>query len=80
MKWYTALAIYTVVWWLVLFMVLPWGNRPIAAEDIAKGHAAGSPVRPRLLIKFGATTVIAAILFAIGYWMQSAGYLAMTRS
>ena len=43
MKWYTALAIYGVLWWLVLFMVLPWGNRAIASEDIAKGHAAGAP-------------------------------------
>ena len=79
MKWYTALAIYTVVWWLVLFMVLPWGNRPIAAEDVAKGHAAGSPVSPRLLIKFGATTVIAAIVFALGYWMHVSGLISIRR-
>ncbi len=77
MKWYTVFAIYAVVWWLVLFMVLPWGNRPIAAEDVAKGHAAGSPIRPRILVKFAITTVLSAVLFAIGYWIHAAGLISI---
>ncbi len=77
MKWYTALAVYSVIWWLVLFMVLPWGNRAIAADDVAKGHAAGAPERPRLWLKFAATTVIAGVVFAVFYWAQASGYLAI---
>ena len=51
MGWTTGIATYVVVWWLVIFMVLPWGNRPLDDTDIAKGHASGAPKRPRLLIK-----------------------------
>jgi predicted secreted protein len=79
MKWYTALAIYTVVWWLILFMVLPWGNHPIAAEDVARAHAAGSPDRPRMLIKFAVTTLVSAVVFAIGYWLYVAGFVTLRR-
>ncbi|MBM3582630.1 MAG: DUF1467 family protein [Alphaproteobacteria bacterium] len=79
MKWYTALAIYTVIWWLVLFMVLPWGNRPIAAEDVAKGHAAGSPDRPRILIKFVLTSVVSAVVFAVGYWVYVSDLISIRR-
>ncbi len=79
MKWYSALAIYGVIWWLVLFMVLPWGNRPIAAEDIARGHAAGAPERPRLLVKFALTTVISAAVFAVFYWAYESGLVSIRR-
>ena len=43
-------------------MTLPIGNKP--PEDLGDGHAASAPERPRLWIKAGASTVIAAILFA----------------
>ena len=79
MKWYTALAIYGVLWWLVLFMVLPWGNRAIASEDIAKGHAAGAPEHPRLLLKFALTTVISAAVFAVFYWAYESGLISIRR-
>ena len=79
MKWYTALAIYGVLWWLVLFMVLPWGNRPIAPEDVAKGHAAGSPEHPRLLVKFALTTVLSAAVFAVCYWAYASGIISIRR-
>ncbi|MSP79645.1 MAG: DUF1467 family protein [Rhodospirillales bacterium] len=79
MKWYTALAIYSIVWWLVLFMVLPWGNRAIGAEDVAKGHAAGSPAEPRLLVKFALTTVVSAVVFAVFYWAYESGLISIRR-
>jgi predicted secreted protein len=77
MKWYTALSVYSVIWWLVLFMVLPWGNRGISAEDVAKGHAAGAPERPRILIKFAVTTLLSGVVFAVFYWVQASGYFAI---
>jgi predicted secreted protein len=49
---------YVVVWWLVLFMVLPFGAAP--AEDVQPGHASSAPEKPRMLIKLLITTVIAA--------------------
>ena len=60
-----AIVTYLVLWWLALFMVLPWGNR--APDRIGKGHAASAPARPRLLKKAAATTVLATFLFAIAW-------------
>ena len=77
MKWYTAVSVYAVIWWLVLFMVLPWGNRAIAVDDVAKGHAAGAPERPRILIKFAVTTVLAGVVFAVFYWVQASGLVSI---
>ena len=58
---YTGIMVYLVIWWTVIFAVLPWGNKP--PEVIEKGHATSAPAKPRLLIKFAVTTVIAAILW-----------------
>ena len=79
MKWYSALVIYSIIWWLVLFMVLPWGNRPIKEEDIAKGHSAGAPERPRILVKFALTTIIAAAVFAVFYWAYATDLISIRR-
>lgn len=59
----TGIAVYLVVWWLVLFMVLPWGVRGVDTSDVAKGHASGAPKKPRMLLKAAATTIIAAIVW-----------------
>jgi predicted secreted protein len=75
MRWPTALLVYAIIWWLVVFMVLPWGNQPIDAADVAKGQAAGAPKKPRILLKFGITTVIAGVIFAIVYWVHDAGLI-----
>jgi predicted secreted protein len=63
----TGIAIYIVVWWIVLFTVLPWGAH--AVENPEPGHATSAPARPRLLLKFAVTTVIAGIVFAGLYWV-----------
>jgi predicted secreted protein len=58
---YTGIMVYLVIWWTVIFAVLPWGNRP--PEIVEKGHATSAPAKPRLLIKFAVTTVIAALIW-----------------
>ncbi|MBT3358414.1 MAG: DUF1467 family protein [Rhodospirillales bacterium] len=75
MTWVTGLAVYAVTWWLVIFMVLPWGNRPIDAEDIAKGHAPSAPKKPHMLVKAGATTVISGIIWAVVYVVMETGWI-----
>jgi len=63
-----AIAIYVVIWWVVLFAMLPIGVRTQAEEgDIAPGTAESAPHLPRLLPKMVATTVVASIVFAIVY-------------
>lgn len=57
------LAIYFVVWWIVIFAVLPWGVRTQAEEgDVVMGTAASAPVRPRLVAKAIATSIVAAVV------------------
>ena len=59
---YTGIMVYVVTWWTVIFAVLPWGgNHP--PEVVEKGHATSAPARPRLLMKFIVTTVIATVIW-----------------
>jgi predicted secreted protein len=58
----TGIAVYVVVWWIVLFAVLPWGVRP--PETLVPGQADSAPDNPRLLLKAAVTTVIAGVVWA----------------
>lgn len=71
-----SLAIYIIIWWLVLFMVLPVGaGRKIGDEGVAKGYDAGAPAKPMMWRKLLATTVISAVLLGLFYWAESAGMI-----
>ena len=64
----TALAIYFLVWWTVLFAVLPWGVRSQAESgDVVAGTDPGAPAVPRLRNKLMWTTVAASVVFALFY-------------
>lgn len=63
-----ALAVYFVIWWMVLFTVLPFGVRTQGeAGDVVPGTPASAPVAPRMLRTFAITTVVAAAVFAFVY-------------
>ena len=58
-------AIFFVIWWVVLFAVLPFGVRSQhEADDITLGTDHGAPHEPYLLRKAIATTLVAALIFA----------------
>jgi len=62
----TAIAIYFIIWWVVLFAVLPWGVRSQEeGGDVVSGSDPGAPIMPRLWWKLLWTTVAAGIIFAI---------------
>ena len=58
MSWTSAVAIYFIIWWLVLFMVLPFGikNAAETGEQIGEGNDEGAPVAHGLMWKAGVTT------------------------
>jgi predicted secreted protein len=59
----SVLAIYFIVWWTVLFAILPFGVRSQAeAGDVDPGTDPGAPTRPFLMRKVVATTLVAAIV------------------
>ncbi len=63
----SGLVVFVITWWLVLFMVLPWGVKSHEEAGVAlhPGQATGAPVRARILLKFAITTLITSILFAV---------------
>ncbi|HTY68418.1 MAG TPA: DUF1467 family protein [Alphaproteobacteria bacterium] len=69
----TGIMVYIVTWWIVLFTVLPWGAKP--PDNPQPGHATSAPEKPRLLLKFAVTTVIAGIVFAALYWFIAADFI-----
>ncbi|GMV63923.1 MAG: hypothetical protein AMXMBFR74_30900 [Parvibaculum sp.] len=64
------IAIYFVLWWVVLFAVLPWGVRSQhETGEAIPGSEAGAPVRPALWKKALATTLIAAVAWVFVAWI-----------
>jgi predicted secreted protein len=61
----SGIVVYVVLWWLVMFCVLPFGVT--AAREEHLGHDAGAPANPRLGFKVLVTTGIAMVLFGIFY-------------
>ncbi len=70
MKIGTALAIYFVVWWIVLFAILPLGvkNAHEAGETTLEGNEPGAPVKHQMGRKALITTGVSAIVFVIIYY------------
>src|SRR6202035_4147091 len=61
----TALAIFFLIWWVVLFAVLPWGIRSQhEGGEIAPGTDPGAPVRFRLGRTLLVTTGVALVVYA----------------
>lgn len=67
MTWFEGLVTFVIIWWMVLFTVLPWGVR--IPDNPEKGHATSAPTRPRLWLKLAITSGIALLLWAVAYWL-----------
>jgi predicted secreted protein len=84
---FTALAIYFVIWWIVLFAVLPWGVRSQhESGEMTPGTDPGAPVLPDIKRKLVWTTIVATVVFAAWFVVyvnrlitldQLAGWLGM---
>jgi len=72
----TVLAIYFIIWWVVLFAVLPWGSRSQSdAGEIELGTEPGAPAIHRVGRSILWTTIIASLLFAILWAVYAAGLI-----
>jgi predicted secreted protein len=68
MGWVTHAAVFFIIWWTVIFLVLPWGaGASIDEADVRKGQAAGAPKRPRIPLKLAVTTLAAGALWGVFY-------------
>jgi predicted secreted protein len=60
------IAVYFVVWWIVLFAVLPWGVRSQEEEgDTVLGTMPGAPARPMMVRRIVATSLVTAVLVGL---------------
>ena len=61
----SGIVVYILLWWLILFMVLPFGAKAIEAPE--RGHATSAPQRPHLWRKVGVTSFLALILWFVAF-------------
>ena len=59
--------IYVIIWWIVVFKILPIGVRK--PDKVEKGHADGAPQHPQILKKFIITSLIAFFLWSIVFYL-----------
>lgn len=60
------IATYFIIWWLVLFAVLPFGLKTQEENgDVVPGTPESAPARTRMIRVFAINTVVAAVVFAI---------------
>jgi predicted secreted protein len=63
-----AIAVFFLIWWIVLFAVLPWGVRSQQeGGEVVPGTDPGAPTIPRLGRKLLWTTIVSAVIFAACY-------------
>ena len=64
-----AIAAFYSIWWVVLFVVLPFGARSYAESGAEHpvGTDAGAPIALRLGKRFLLTTAVSAVVFAALY-------------
>lgn len=70
------IAIYFITWWTLLFAVLPWGVRSQAEQGVVEpGTDPGAPVRPHLVRKAIATSILALFVTAGLIWLGTSGVI-----
>ena len=77
MGWPTALAVFFLVWWMVLFTVLPWGVR--APDEPGVGHERGAPESPNLKRKFWITTLVSVGFMVIILLVDQLGFFSFLK-
>ena len=59
----SGIMVFIIVWWIVIFAVLPWGVKTDCKPQ--QGHDHGAPSSQKLGVKFLITTLITIILWLI---------------
>ncbi|HEY5963800.1 MAG TPA: DUF1467 family protein [Xanthobacteraceae bacterium] len=76
----TGIAIYFLIWWVVLFAVLPWGVRAQGeqgGDEAVPGSDPGAPQIPRIWMKLVWTTVVSAVIFAVCAFVYVRGLVSL---
>ncbi|MGE3770759.1 MAG: DUF1467 family protein [Bdellovibrionales bacterium] len=65
MTWFSGAVVFIIVWWVVIFTILPLGVR--RNDRSVPGTDAGAPQTPDLGRKFAITTVITVVIWLVIY-------------
>lgn len=77
MGWATGIMVYFVIWWTILFCVLPLGVQK--AANPGKGEERGAPERPELFRKAIITSIVAGVLWLAFYGFYQADVFSFRR-
>lgn len=80
MTWFESLVTFVIIWWMVLFMVLPWGVRTPDEGEVERGHATSAPKQPRLWRKVLVTTGIALVLWGLAFGLAASDLISFRGS
>ena len=76
MSWALGIATFVIIWWVLLFVILPFGVRSQhEAESMVPGTDPGAPIRHRLGPKLIVNTVIAIVLWGVANWAYLTYYV-----
>ena len=68
MTWVSALAVFLIVWWTVLFAMLPFGLKTQDEDgDVTLGTVSSAPRGPHMLKAVIRTTLVSLVICAIFY-------------
>jgi predicted secreted protein len=68
----TFCAIFFLIWWIVLFAVLPWGvHSQHEGGEMVPGADPGAPSMPKLGRKLALTTLVTVVLFSTFYFIYA---------
>jgi predicted secreted protein len=62
-----SIILFLLIWWLLLFIVLPLNISDTAEKIVEGGNDTGAPSNPQIFKKFLITTIISIILWFIIY-------------
>ena len=65
--------VYLLIWWALLFAVLPLGVK--RQENPVPGTDPGAPEKPMLLKKAIITSLVSAVVFVGIYWLMETDYI-----
>jgi predicted secreted protein len=73
MGWIAGVFVYALIWFIVLFTVLPWGVK--VPDNPEPGHAPSAPINPHIGVKLIATSVVAAVIWVIVWYVMQSGWI-----
>ncbi|WP_417689515.1 DUF1467 family protein [Roseibium sp.] len=71
-----SIAVYFMIWWIILFAILPFGRVRSQEEAgaVVPGSEASAPERPRFLRVIILTTIVATAIFGGFYLLRTSGF------